>query len=215
MVTRMTQDLLNDKRIKYLSILLLIGGLLLAGWFGYKWYVDRYEQAAYKDLSESIDGYNKVLSNPSPEKWVDVEQAFEVGSKRHSKSVLYPYFLAFEADALIHQNKKEQAITVMNDMLGRLSNKQPLYYLYAIKRALIKVDSADTNVQQEGEKELAALSSDASNPIRDMALYHAGLDAWHKGDKIKAEKLWKDILGLGNPNSNWYQLAQAKLRFEA
>lgn len=211
-----THDTLFAKRIQYLVILALMSALIAAGWFGYRWYSDRYEQAAYKDLAESIDGYHKALvSSQEGDRWTDVERAFTVGAERHQKSRLYPYFLAYKADALIHQGKQQEALAAMKSLTQQLPLDNPLYYLYKVKYALIKLDATDTATQQEGRQELIQFGQDVKNPVRDMALYQAGLDAWYKGNKEQAQKLWDIILNRSTKESHWYQLAQAKVRSEA
>lgn len=84
----------NSKRfINY--ILALLVGIAFAAlcWFGYSWYSKRQEESASKDLAENIDGYYKALSKEyNANAWQIIEQAFAVGSRRHSGSKLYPYF---------------------------------------------------------------------------------------------------------------------------
>lgn len=203
------------KRIQYVLIFALLSGVLTAGWFGYAWYVDRYEQVAYKDLAESIDGYHKALSSTDTARWADVERAFQAGSERHKSSKLYPYFLAYKADALSYQGKHKEAQDAMHILLSSMNTKHPLYYFYSIKAALMKLDASEEAVRKEGRDHLIKLAQDSQNPVRDMALYYAGLDAWQQGNKEEAQKLWNDILAQGNKDSQWYQRAQAKIGSEA
>ncbi len=215
MISNVTQDMWTTKRIQYVLIFALVSGLLTAGWFGYAWYIDRYEQAAYKDLAESIDGYYKALSSTDAGRWADVERAFQAGSERHKSSKLYPYFLAYKADALSYQGKQKEAQEVMNVLLTSMNTKHPLYYFYTTKAALMKLDASEEAVKKEGRDQMQKLAQDNKNPARDMALYYRGLDAWQQGNKEDAQKLWNDIIAQGNKDSQWYQRAQAKIRSEA
>ena len=52
----------NDWRYSYAIGLLLVVAVAAAGWYGYSYYTATKEQAAYKDLSELIDGYVKAHS---------------------------------------------------------------------------------------------------------------------------------------------------------
>ena len=185
----------------------VLAGLLAAGWFGYSWYVRSKEQAAYKDLAESIDGYNKSRLSGT-EKWTDVERGFEEGAKRNASSKLQPYFLVYQADALIEEGKQKEALALYDKALGLIPRSNPLYFLYAIKRALMKLDATDDGMQKQGRQELTMLAHDTANPMQDMARYYSGLDALSQGDASTAENYFKEI---SQQSAYWYQKAQEKL----
>ncbi len=209
MMPHLTQEIWTQKRINTAAGILALAGLAGAGWFGYSWYMRSKEQVAYKDLAESIDGYVKSrISGGNAEKWIDVERGFQAGAKRNTSSKLQPYFLAFEADALIEQGKIKEAAILIDKAVGMISRDNPLYFLYAIKRALIKIDSSDEGMEKQGRQELAALAKDTANPMQDMARYYSGLDALSQGDKTAARNFFQEI---GQPTSFWYQTAQEKL----
>lgn len=198
----------------YLAILIGALSLGVLGWFGYSWYVKKYEESASKDLSESIDAFYKVFMEKNNVQWDNIEQAFAVSAKRHEKSVLYPYFLAYQAEALIREKKLSQAVNVMDTMLASLDKKQILYPLYAIKRARIKMDMQDPEVQKSGQQELDQLAQDSQNPFQDMAIYYQGLDLWYKNNKEQAQKVWNELISKGKRDSQWYHMAQNKLAQE-
>lgn len=194
-------------------------GLLVAGWYGYSWYNRSKEQAAYKDLAESLDAYSKVRQSMGhgEEKWTDIERGFKEGAQRNSSSKLQPYFLVFQADALIEQGKHQEALPLMDKAVSLLSKSNPLYYQYAIKRALMKTDAADEATQKQGRQELADLAKDATNPLQDMARYYAGLDALNQGDRSAAETILKEIQpgakeSAMRDSNVWHNLAQEALR---
>ena len=214
MMSSMTQDMWTKKRMHLAAGFLAVSGLIAAGWFGYSWYMRSKEQAAYKDLAESIEGYSKARSSGAPEKWSDVERGFEAGAKRNTSSSLQPYFLVFQADALVEQGKHKEAAALMDKTVSMLKRTQPLYFLYALKRALIKTDIADETIQKQGRQELAALTQESTNPLKDMARYYAGLDALHQGDRAAAEKFLGEIPAVSPVDqkpSVWYQMAQEAL----
>src|SRR5262245_58907145 len=127
-----TQDMLSEKRIYYGMGILALAGLLAAGWFGYSWYVRNKEQAAYKELAESIDAYIKSTGyGYNLEKLVDSERAFGVGAQKHTSSRLHPFFLAYQADALIQQGKQKDAVALFDKLITEIDRKHPLYYLFA------------------------------------------------------------------------------------
>lgn len=206
-----TQDIFTDKRIHYAVALLVLCGAAAAGWFGYTWYRRTQEQAAFKDLAESIEGYIKAQQAGSETVLADVARAFTVGAQRHAGSQLQSYFLVYQADMLARQGKLEEAIVLMDKSFEKINREQPLYYAYAIKRALMKLDADNTALQKQGRTELEALAHDSANPVQDMALYYKGLDAEYREDQVDAHKQYQEIIGHGNQASYWYQLAHAKL----
>lgn len=163
-------DAWNDKRTTYGILFLVVAALCAAGWYGYSYYVDRKEQAAYKDLAESIDGYVKARSLEQGEQnWADVERAFDVGAQRHGSSSLYPYFLAYKADALVQQGKLKEAAAVLDTVVSNIGKQQPLHSVYALKRALVKIDSDDEPLRTQGKAELTALAQDLKSPVHTLA----------------------------------------------
>ena len=201
---------LQDKRIQYAILALLLCGLLSAGWFGYTLFRARAERKAYTDLAQSIDGYLKARGVASTnEKWADVASAFKVAAQRHRSSHLHPYFLLYEADALLQQGKQKDALALMQHALSQIPKTQPLYYLYAIKQALVKIDLPDTASQ--GRQELELLARDTGNPVQDMARYYRALDAELRGESVEAEKLFQELRAQGDPSSTWVHRAQTKV----
>lgn len=219
LVSQLTQNKAWQRNINAAAGALILAGALAAGWYGYGWYKRSKEQAAYKDLAESIDGYDKVRSGmgQAEEKWTDIERGFREGAQRNSSSTLQPYFLLYQAEALIEQGKQQEAIALMDKAIPLISKSNPLYYAYAIKRALMKTDASDEATKSQGRKELSGLAQDAQNPLQDMARYYAGLDALEQGDHTAAEGFLKNIqagtTGAGLHEGNvWYSLAQEALR---
>lgn len=168
-----TTSFLNDKRSQYALGLAVFVALGLAGWFGYSYYTGLQEQAAYKDLAESIDGYVKAHSlDLGAQKWNDVERAFESGAQRHTGSKLYPYFLAYKAEALVQQGKLKEAAGVLDTVVSNINTQQPLYSVYALKRALIKIDTNDEILGKQGKDELLALVNDPKSPMHTLAAHY-------------------------------------------
>ena len=207
MLSQLTQSVWTQKHTYIAAIALAIAGLVGAGWFGYSWYARSKEQAAYKDLAESIDAYNKARLSGS-EKLTDVERGFAEGAKRNASSKLRSYFLVYQADALLELGKQHEAIALYDQALGSIARSNPLYFLYAVKRALIKLDATDDVIRKQGRQELTMLAHDAANPMQDMARYYSGLDALDQGDTSTAENYLKEI---SQQSSYWYQKAQDKL----
>ncbi len=167
-------DMLSDKRSQYYGIgLVVLAALCIAGWYGYSRYRGMQEQAAYKDLAESIDGYVKAHSlDQGAQKWIDVERAFDVGAQRHASSNLYPYFLAYKAEALVQQGKLKEAAGLLDTVVSKINTQQPLHSVYALKRALVKIDSDDELLRKQGKDELATIVNDPKSLVHTLAAHY-------------------------------------------
>ena len=207
------QDMMLDKRVYYGAAILAVVLLLSGGWLGYRWYRVSQERAAYKELAESIDAYSRITTLADAEdQLMDSDRAFLAGAEAHRSSVLYPFFLAFQADTLIRLGKVVEAAKQLDKAVKAMDPQHPLYFLYAIKAALVKIDTKDATQEKEGRAMLATLASNVANPLQDMALYYSGLDADTQGEQSQAASKYKEIIAHGKKESYWYQLADAKLK---
>jgi len=183
----------NSKFLKNLFTLLVIGGLIYGGFYGYKFYVHRREASAQKVFSECMN----ELANAKDGKgaWHDVELAFDLGYQQNSGSKLAPYFLAAKSEALYEQGKSKEAIELLGTALTKMGESDDLFGLYSVKLALLKLDSKDESLKKEGfdllEKESKKESSGA-----DIALYYLGLYEWDKNNFENAKKYWKKLVDL-------------------
>ncbi len=200
---------------RYIQALIIAGSIAViaaTGWFGYQWYTRRAEQKAYADLATTSESYKKAVASQDAEKIKDSERAFAAAAQKYKNSSLAPYFLSYQADALVQQDKKTEALAVMDQMISKIKKESPLYSYYALKRALMKLDATQEDMQQAGRQELANLAQDNSNPVRDMALYYNGLEASRQGDLEKAASNWSELVSKAKPDSQWRALAQEQLQ---
>lgn len=205
--------MMTDKRIYYGAALVGVFALASISWLGYRWYRTDKERAAYKELAQSIDAYGQVITlENATEQLTDSERAFLASAEQHHSSVLFPFFLAFHADALIRLGKIREAAVQLDRAVKAMDASHPLYFLYAIKAALVKIDTQDLSLEKEGRAQLASLASQGSNPLRNMALYYSALDADTQGDRSRAASQYKEIMSHSKKESYWYQLADAKLK---
>ncbi len=212
-MARVVNDIMSDKRLYYGALLAVGLGLVTGGWFAYRWFQIGKERAAYKELAESIDAYERITTLADADAELkDSERAFRAGADAHHSSVLYPFFLAFEADTLISLGKVNEAAAQLDKAVKAMDQQHPLYYLYALKAALVKIDTQDATLEKEGRASLDTLASSAANPLQDMALYYGGRDADTKGDRARAAAKYKEIIAHGKKDSYWYQLADAKVK---
>ena len=207
-------------RIAALFFLLAIIGAGSYG--GYRWYTINREQYAQKSFSECLSTYQEALStqlNPQQEKsgqemglWEEVEVAAKIGYEQHSKSVLAPYFLVLQADALIFQEKRSQAISLLEQAISMISPSLPFYFLYKTKHALLSLDNEET--REMGLKKMDELAQDKKNIFRDAALYHLGAFYWSNDDQEKAKAIWQQLMDdfpvtQSSGSSSWAAQAQA------
>ena len=204
------QDLLLDKRVYYGGLIFAVAALLTIGWFGYGWHRKGVEQVAYKELAESVDAYARIMGEDSD--LLDSERAFAAGAKEHRSSVLYPFFLSFQADTVIRQGKLADGAGLLEQAVKAMDQQHPLYYLYALKAALVKIDTKDAALEKQGRQEIDRLASNKANPLKDMALYYKALDADTRDEQDLARSTYKQILSHGKKDSYWYQLADIKLK---
>ena len=204
------QDIFSDKRVYYAGLITIFIGALTLGWFGYDWYRKGREQVAYKELAESIDSYSRIMGGQTD--LLDSERAFAAGAKNNSSSVLYPFFLSFQADTLIRQGKLVDGASLLDKAVSSMNTQHPLYYLYALKAALVKIDTQDATLEKQGRSDIDALASSKANPLKDMALYYKALDADTRDEHDTARSTFQEIIANDKKDSYWYQLADIKLK---
>lgn len=220
--TVLMQSWKSSLLVKVLSGLVLFSVLGSLAYLGHYFVSVSREKRAYKAFAESHDFFEQALANSDANKnsemWHDVELAFQNGYEKNKGSRLAPYFLAFKAEALLHQGNLDAALGTMDQMLGSLTQDAPLFGLYAIKRSLMRLDSAHDAVRDAGLNELMKLASEqVANPHRDMALYYLGEYYWVHDDQNKARIAWKYLkemadVGKSPTPSPWFDLV--KTRFE-
>ena len=222
-MTNITESFSYDRlaRLSALAIMLALVGV--AGWFGYSWYKQRINYAAYNDFMQHQESYKKLLAaspgKPSADKLQEVGQAFIVGAEQHKNSALAPFFLVYRAEIAEQQGKPEEALEYIHKALASMPKDSPLYEYYALKQALLKLDRPSQlpgqvvheQSQKEGMQELAQLAQSADAGIRDMALYYKGLYEYAHNNIAQARESWNLLLSKAKPDSHWRMLAQEKL----
>ena len=73
--------------------------------------------------------------------WADVVTMAHAGYEKFSSTKVAPYILAVEVDALLAQDKKQEALDKLDLMVSKIGSSSPLYkLLYKLKQVLIKLD---------------------------------------------------------------------------
>lgn len=202
---------LYTKYTRAITIFVSCAIFALVGWYGYRWYKTKLEYTAQRDFSESAQDFYKLFaSQKSAKAWNDVEQGLAFRAEQNKNSTLAPYFLVYQADALLQEGKSAEALALLNRAITQLEKTSPIYYLYRIKRALIKLDAEQEAIRMEGVAELDVLSQDKDNQYQDMAGYYRGYYAWNTGNKNEAKQIWSQLSRFAAQGSPWAQLALVK-----
>src|SRR3990167_10509378 len=147
----------SRKKIYFVS--LLVGALLLVvlSWFLYHYIVLQREQKAQGALATRLEAQvaaaDKII-------WADQIAAWDVAYYEHKHSKLAAYFLVFKAEAQIKQGDESAACATMIEALKVMPRNSPLFYLYATKLALMKIDSTVPVIHDMGIHELDILAHD-------------------------------------------------------
>ncbi|HVX01378.1 MAG TPA: hypothetical protein VHA52_13225 [Candidatus Babeliaceae bacterium] len=212
-ITHHISEFIHDPKAQKTALKYIIAALVIVialGGAGALYY--RYHrglvQKAQATFSQAFANYQKALQSDNAQEWAQLEELWKVNYQNHRSTLFAPYFLAFQADAALHQGKQEQALRLMDDALINMS-KDGLYYVYAIKRALMQIDSGQAKLQTKGVQNLTALAEDKHIPQQDEAIYYLGYTAWTQQQPQKAQQIWSAL--LKKEPSIWSRKAQALL----
>lgn len=207
----------NYKKL-IMPILVICAGLLagLSGWYIYNRYRVSYEQESYKDYAQAVDAYNKTItlnnSSKKQQELTDIEKAFATGAERHKSSVLAPFFSVYQANTQAELGNIKQAVTTLENALVKVDHTSPLFFLYSLKLANLKLDSQDKELQDQALKMLEFYSLDSNNILKDVYIYTAARAYYNLGDNKKADELVNKLLGnAGSDLMEKAELLAAKL----
>jgi tetratricopeptide (TPR) repeat protein len=202
---------------QYMPYVAITALALLAAWlmmFGYRWYNARRDMAAQYAFARAMEQFAQA-QHTKTDSWAYVESAFKFGYEQHSSSNLAPYFLAFQAQALLNQGKQQEALDLLNKTIAMIPTSSPLISLYKTKKALVMIDSQDQTQHDAGLQELISMAHDAKNRYRDEAMYYLGLYYASLGDVEHARAEWNLLVqafpAQGQVGSVYAELAQARL----
>ena len=218
MVAGVKEEFLGSKHTQNIALSLAALLVLVGGYLGYRWYVQQREERAQLVFAAAVDLAQQALKSESDQQagsvtWQDVEMAFKIGYDQNKSSYLAPYFLAFQAEALLRQRRQEEALSLMNEVLSQLSTSDQLYDQYFLKRACIKLDSTDEQIKKQGLDELTSIADKADSLFKEPAEYYLGEYYWANQQFDKARDTWLALTAentKGEP-SVWKEAAIAKL----
>lgn len=209
-------DFKKEKSIALL-VCLFLAAAAAGGWFWYTSYKKHYEQRAQKILYSCLAEYEKTLAEPTPSKWENIETMCKLGYETNKSAMLAPYFLVVYANVLLAQQKKEEALSAMDDLIRQISSSSPFYYIFKTKYILMKMDTNDEAQQKIAVEELREIAYKPDNKNADEALYYLGEYYWIHKDVTNAQDVWQELIAtyftdIKNNQSPWAQLAQYKIQ---
>lgn len=212
--TGQLEKIINDNST-YLAGVLGVIALGIGIWYGYRYLTIQKEEAAQSVLADCFAEYENAAQKKG--QWADVARMCKIGYEKYSSTKVAPYILAVEIDALLMEQKHDEALAKLDQMLARIGTSSPLYYLYKTKHALLKIDMPDVPLQQSGFKDLEQLAFDTKNIYNDEAQFYLGLYYRMQDQNQKAQEIWT-TLAKRNENltdkqaqSPWAVLAQEKI----
>lgn len=169
------------------------------------------KQAAYQALSETLIEHDRAYT--SPDLWSDVEFGGRTGYRQFTGSVVAPYFIFLQAEALIQIGKLAEALEAMKQGIEKLPKKSPLYDYFALKVARLKMSMADQSMQNEGLQEIETIARDEQVLARDKALYILAEYYEQQGDVQKSIDTWQRLADIEQKGmvSPWILSAREKV----
>lgn len=168
-------SLVHERRF-WIAVTTLVIAVTIAwfGWWGYSAFAIARDRRAQLAFVEQLDQFDAIRANPDadPIAWEALEIGFARGYVDHSSSSLAPFFLAFQAEALIHKGLHDEALKLMDKAVAGMRSGSDVYYLYATKRAVMRLDSATAEVSAQGKRELLDLAQNSNNSSQGLAWYH-------------------------------------------
>jgi len=205
-------DFVNSNT-KQLCVLFSFFLLLIGLFFAHKLWVAQRERAAQYDFSVLMTEYETILQEKNPE-WSTLLEKFEKNYEKHSHSSLLPYYLGYKVKILLHQDKRDEALTVLNSAIADMVGS-PIIALYEMERALIQLDSENDEEQNNGLQALKTLAFDTHNMFRDGAQYYLGNYYWAHDDIDQAREVWQKLVDEQRDEkmapSPWAQQVQEQL----
>jgi len=192
-----------------LGVLLALGG----GFYWYRTNTIKREQAAHTILVDILSQYDQAAQGKA--QWDDVINMAQAGYDKFSTTSVAPYMLAAHIDALVAQDKKQEAAEKLDLMLSRIGTNSSLYDLYKLKQVLVKLDI--NNQDAVALEELQKLAQATSGNFSDAAQYYLGLYYQNSGDQQKAIQAWQPLMALNtnatdeNGRSPWATMVEAKM----
>jgi tetratricopeptide (TPR) repeat protein len=189
----------------------VIGGvaavlLLTVGSVGYLYYDSWSQASAHKAFIDAMRYYEAPVSGgktvvsdygiqfaTEEEKWKKVEDVFKQAYNKHSGTGIASMFKVHQADALSNLGKIDEAIEMLSSAIKKIPSIEVKDF-YTLKLALLKLDSAQQSVQQDGLASLKKIVDDTHNFANEAGLYYLGHYFWTLKDYVQAKNYWQQLM---------------------
>ncbi len=199
---------------KMVGSIIGVVALSMSGTYAYHYFDKKNEQAASVILEDCLHEYQEAQQ--AKKSLDDVALMCQAGYDKFSKTKVAPYILAVLVDVLLEQKKLPEAHEKLALMMSHLPGHSPLYNLYELKSALLKLDLDDPALQTSGLQELERLAANTSNIYNDEAQFYLGLYYRQQGNSGRAKEVWSQLIAVNEHadeqgRSPWASLAQEKM----
>jgi predicted negative regulator of RcsB-dependent stress response len=181
--------------------------------FAHKLWVTKRERAAQYDFSALMTEYDGMSHEKDPQ-WSSLLEKFEQNYEKHSSSSLLPYYLGYKVQILLAQDKKEEALATLDTMISDMPGS-PMLALYEMERALIQLDTTNSELNNVGLEALKVLANNNDNMFRDSAQYYLGRYYWAQNNTDAAREVWQQLVDEQRDekiaSSPWVQQVQEQL----
>lgn len=181
-----------EEQSKPLCVLFSCILVLMIMCFAYKWWTVKREREAQYDFSVLMTEYETISHEKNPE-WSELLKKFEKKYEKHSSSSLLPYYLNYKVQILLHQDKRDEALVLLDKIVGEVRHS-PLIFLYQMEQALLQLDSPEAEVKNKGLNVLIDLAHNSDNQYRDSAQFYLGRYYWTMNDIEGARNIWQQLV---------------------
>ncbi len=193
----------NITKIVMGSLIALTAIALSYGIFSY--YKNSLSQKAHEVFVQRYNEFEALYPAFDNDQATQLSQQLTQDAAAYKWSPYGGFFLALQAEVLQYSDKKQEALATMEKAVSSLTSVDPvLYYSYATKLALMQLDSVEPAMQTKGRQSLEKLAALAKNPMRDMALFYLGYQAFLDNDNQGVQLAWSKLFDMQqNPTSLW------------
>lgn len=199
-IERAVDFALENKNIVLSGALALILGS--GGMVWYRWHATSLAQQAHKTLIQTLQVFEAPIEKKSTDqsqfssatdKWTQVASLCAEGYDRFKRTTLAPFFLVYQAEALLNLKKHDEALPLLAQAQAQMRS-QPLKDFMSVKVALVSMDCSAQAVQQEGFLQLKRLAESTDHAAHEYALYSLGLYFWDNKEFAQAKNYWQQML---------------------
>jgi hypothetical protein len=194
-----------EKNITTLVVSALGVIVVLALAYGiFSYYKNSLSQQAHEAFVQRYADFEKTSADANPPSQ-DLINAVSQDYAQYKNSAYGSFFLALQAELQQRAGNKQDALATMDKAIADMSSADSvLYHTYATKHALMQIDSIEPSVQTKGRQKLEKLAYMSKNPVRDMALYYMGYQAFIDNDAQGVQAAWGKLFDANqNPTSLW------------